>query len=88
MNKKSENDQIFTTRKIKVIKNGPYEVDGDIPLEREEIQADEEGTSCCWKKTDKVETKGDYTLCRCGKSKNKPFGDASHQSIKFVAKEK
>jgi len=68
---------------IKVTKNGPYEVDGDLPLEREEIQADKEGTSCCWKKTGKVETSGDYALCRCGKSKNKPFCDGTHAKDGF-----
>ena len=34
------------------------------------------------------ETRNRVTLCRCGKSKNKPFCDATHVSIKFKAKEK
>lgn len=69
--------------KITIKKNGPYEVDGNIPLEREEIQEDNEGFSCCWKKTGQVETKGDYHLCRCGKSKNKPFCDGTHIATDF-----
>jgi len=71
--------------RIKVTKNGPYEVDKNIPLEREEIQSNEKGECCCWKKTGKVKTVADYRLCRCGQSKSKPFCDKSHLSTKFMA---
>lgn len=32
----------------------------------------------------KIETAGVYSLCRCGKSKNKPFCDGSHVAAGFV----
>jgi len=73
--------------KIVVSKNGPYEIDKNIPLEREEIQQDKEGCSCCWKKTGKVKTEGEYKLCRCGQSKNKPFCDNSHIRTNFQAED-
>ncbi|PIT97335.1 hypothetical protein COT77_02090 [Candidatus Berkelbacteria bacterium CG10_big_fil_rev_8_21_14_0_10_41_12] len=71
--------------KIKVSKNGPYKVDDKIPLKREEIEADEEGFSCRWRKKEKLETDGNYRLCRCGQSKDKPFCDRSHIREKFKA---
>lgn len=51
-------------QKIKVAKNGPFEVKGGIEL------LDETGS--------KPETLDHYTLCRCGKSLNMPFCDGSH----------
>ena len=55
--------------KIKIRKNGPLEVQGHIEL------IDDLGS--------KPECKEHYTLCRCGKSKNKPFCDGSHDDEKF-----
>ena len=52
---------------VKVAKNGPYYIVGDIELN------DFEGS--------KPESKEHYTLCRCGASKNKPFCDGAHWDI-------
>ena len=57
---------------IRSLKNGPYEVCGDIELCVE----------------DDIELSGDdpYYLCRCGASENKPFCDGSHKKIGFTGK--
>ncbi|HWP36597.1 MAG TPA: CDGSH iron-sulfur domain-containing protein [Gemmatimonadales bacterium] len=52
--------------RIYVRKNGPYEVSGGIVLKIGESEWGE-GAS-----------REHYTLCRCGRSKNKPFCDGSH----------
>ncbi len=57
---------------IMVAKNGPYVVTGDAELVGEEFA--------------KGASKEQYTLCRCGASKNKPFCDGSHWGTKFEDK--
>ena len=53
---------------IRIARNGPYEVQGfDL-----DIGTWSEGAS-----------RERFTLCRCGGSKNKPFCDGTHRSIKF-----
>lgn len=54
---------------IFLVKNGPYHVVGNIDLE------DKIGS--------KPETIDHYSLCRCGKSKNKPFCDGTHIDTGF-----
>jgi CDGSH-type Zn-finger protein len=54
---------------IIVTKDGPYDVEGYIEF------IDPEGN--------KPESEEHYTLCRCGKSKNKPFCDGAHWNVKF-----
>ena len=55
---------------IKVAPNGPYVVTGRVEL-----------TDVTWGSGAK---KQQFTLCRCGASKNKPFCDGSHWSIDFT----
>jgi CDGSH-type Zn-finger protein len=75
--------------KIKIIANGPYKVSGDVPMQGANIIADEEGISTKWGKG-KVYSHGEgesYMLCRCGRSKNKPYCDGSHVNCKFHSEE-
>jgi len=73
--------------KIKVMKNGPYLVTGNVPLTEQIIVSDNEGTSTGWKQGKKFETAEQYMLCRCGRSKNKPFCDGTHAKLGFQGKE-
>jgi len=69
--------------RITVTKNGPYRVSGAVPLARQTIIADEEGSSVAWEQGETLDTPEEYALCRCGRSKNKPFCDESHLQAGF-----
>jgi CDGSH-type Zn-finger protein len=58
---------------VEVRKNGPYKLVGPIAVVDSEGRAFElpPGTA--------------VALCRCGQSQNKPFCDASHRRLGFVA---
>lgn len=69
--------------KIKITKNGPYIITGNVPIYKETMVCDEEGASIGFKEKEKLETSASYALCRCGKSKDKPFCDGSHTAAGF-----
>jgi CDGSH-type Zn-finger protein len=71
------------TKKIKILKDGPYLVSGSIPLYKEIIVTDTKGVPITWVKDSGYPDQENYSLCRCGKSKNKPYCDGSHTGIKF-----
>ena len=73
----------MNNKKIKIEKNGPYLVSGDIPLEKEFVVPDNNNDPLSWKKGEKYQTEGEYHLCRCGNSKSKPFCDGSHVKTEF-----
>lgn len=72
---------------IVITKNGPYKIEGKLSLSKEIIVKDKEGFSVTWKKGKTYSQKENYALCRCGKSKHKPFCDGTHHKIKFNGKE-
>lgn len=69
--------------KIKVTKDGPYIISGDIPLDKQEIQVDDEGNSVEYKKLKEYPKQETCGLCRCGKTKNAPYCDGTHTKVKF-----
>jgi CDGSH-type Zn-finger protein len=73
--------------KIKIAKDGPYIVSGNIPLYKEIMVAGDNDSSIKFSDKTKIETKENYALCRCGQSKNKPFCDGTHIEANFDGRE-
>ncbi|MDD2822638.1 MAG: CDGSH iron-sulfur domain-containing protein [Candidatus Daviesbacteria bacterium] len=73
--------------KVVITKNGPYVVFGSLPLDKQTIIPDEDGVPYKYKQGEKFPKQETYLLCRCGKSKNKPYCDQTHLKIGFKAKE-
>jgi CDGSH-type Zn-finger protein len=70
-------------RKITVTENGPYSVEGGVPLAHQHIVTNEQGESIEWREGDSVPAAEQYTLCRCGRSATKPFCDGTHSQTAF-----
>ena len=70
--------------RIVVTKDGPYRIEGGVPLLRTAIVETERGEPVAWDEGPAFETPDDvYELCRCGKSSTKPFCDKTHERIPF-----
>jgi CDGSH-type Zn-finger protein len=75
------------TAHVVVTKNGPYLVTGSIRLSKQTIGTDAEGGSETWIESDANPVQESYALCRCGRSKTKPFCDGTHTKIGFNGEE-
>jgi len=69
--------------KVTVTKNGPYLVEGSVPLADQTIVADADGNSVGWAQGEPIDTPATCALCRCGQSATKPFCDGSHVRVGF-----
>lgn len=72
-----------TRQRIRIRPDGPYQVQGGIPLVVKRQVVSEKGEPLTWKKERTIETPPEYLLCRCGHSKNLPFCDSTHYDIEF-----
>jgi CDGSH-type Zn-finger protein len=80
---KKETAKANGNSKIRVLENGPYLVYGKTPLLKMTIQCDNDGIPLKWLMGEKLQTPENYSLCRCGQSKDKPFCDGTHIKINF-----
>ena len=69
--------------RIMVTEDGPYLVEGALPLAHQHIVTNAEGESLEWRKGEELPVQEEYNLCRCGQSRMKPFCDGSHHRVRF-----
>lgn len=63
---------------IRVEEDGPYQVNGPLPISRTRSVKTEFGEPVDYTPFEPLEAGETYRLCRCGRSANKPFCDDSH----------
>ena len=69
---------------IKILKNGPYEVLGRVPLKKQMVVSGRDGIPVKWQDGPTLHPKDKpFHLCRCGHSANKPYCDGAHKVVKF-----
>lgn len=67
--------------RIKIQKNGPYIVSGNVPLREKILHYD--GKDMHYLDGKVYEHLEEYALCSCGKSQNPPFCDGFHKKARF-----
>jgi CDGSH-type Zn-finger protein len=77
------NSQKPVDAKVRISKDGPYLVSGDLPLRKEIIGTNDAEESIKWLPAEEYPAKAKYALCRCGHSATKPFCDGSHAKVGF-----
>jgi CDGSH-type Zn-finger protein len=75
----------LTMNKISIALDGPYLVQGVMPLAHQHIVTNAQGESVSWREGQAIAVPGtgDCALCRCGQSATKPFCDGTHQRVGF-----
>jgi CDGSH-type Zn-finger protein len=74
-------------RRVVVTHNGPYRVEGGVPLIRTAVVETARGEPIAWDVGPSFVTAETYELCRCGHSSTKPFCDSTHERIGFEGEE-
>jgi CDGSH-type Zn-finger protein len=69
--------------RVTVTKDGPYVIEGGLPLVRKSIVYSEWHEPLTWRKDATLEAEHTYRLCRCGQSARKPYCDGSHVRTGF-----
>ena len=75
--------------RITIIENGPYKVEGHVPLTQDAIVSTDGHYPMQYRQVCSyaTEDRDGYLLCRCGHSKTMPFCDGTHARIGFAAEE-
>ena len=60
------------------ITDGPYVVEGPVPLVRTSHVETDHGEPVAWAPDEAIQRREEIKLCRCGRSSDKPFCDGSH----------
>ncbi len=69
--------------RIVIEPNGPYRVEGNLPLVQKRQIVSELGEPLTWQRGETYQTLGTYYLCRCGRSSRMPFCDGAHVDAEF-----
>jgi CDGSH-type Zn-finger protein len=77
------NKTTVATATVQIAKDGPYLVEGSLPMHTETIGTNREGDSVKWEQGRKYPAQANFALCRCGHSAQKPFCDGTHAKVKF-----
>jgi CDGSH-type Zn-finger protein len=84
-----ENQASDNSKKIVVCEDGPYIVQGGLPLVHKTQIVSEFGEPLTWKKDHNYQSDGkEYCLCRCGQSSEKPYCDGTHRAVGFDGTER
>jgi CDGSH-type Zn-finger protein len=76
------------SKKIKILEGGPYLVSADVPIKINTIECASDGLPDRWAEIKTYDTHDKpYALCRCGRSKTKPFCDGAHTSCRWNKEE-
>lgn len=76
-----------TAFRITIQQDGPYVVEGGVPLSRKSIVYSEFHEPMSFRKDADLGASQAYRLCRCGQSKRKPYCDNSHAAAAFDSRE-
>ncbi len=80
-------NKVKENMKIIICEDGPYQVNGGIPLYKMSLDCDEQGLAKGWRLEEEYPVTEEYCLCRCGHSTLKPFCDGTHVEIFFEGPE-
>jgi CDGSH-type Zn-finger protein len=69
--------------RIKVVKDGPYLVEGEVHVFRTRPVIDAEGDRVEWERREDVDHEGTFELCRCGRSTTMPYCDRAGEKEGF-----
>lgn len=76
-------------KKIRIMRDGPYEVSGSVPLDRQSMGCNEDGNAVSWEKEGTYDPgRETYRLCRCGRTGKDPYCDGSHKQTGFHGRER